>query len=80
MQYLNAVLWDSYHEEAQDDGPEVLLTPKISVISETWQRDVCEKLGLEFHSIIRHSTNIVGELCGYESSMTENIVGDGNCL
>ena len=42
---------------------------------------MCEKLGLEFHSTIRQPTNIVGELlCGYEPSMTENIVGDGNCI
>ena len=42
---------------------------------------MCEKLGLEFHSAIRQFTNIVGELlCGSELSMSENIVGDGDCL
>ena len=48
MQYLNAVLTDSYPENVQDDAPEILLTPNISIILETWQRDMCEKLGFEF--------------------------------
>ena len=42
MQYLNAVLWDSYPENAQDEGPEILLTPKISLISENG-REICVK-------------------------------------
>ena len=41
-----------------------------------YQREICEKLGPEFDSPISQPNNIVGELlCGYEHSMTENILG-----
>ena len=51
-EYLNAVLWDLLPENSLDDSPE------------RWQRDMCEKLGLGFHSTIWQPSNIVGELLG----------------
>ena len=80
MQYLNTMLWEtlSNTDTLPNPCPEC---PQIVVIDESWQRSMCNFLGLTFDLVSKQPSNIVGRLLrDFEPYETDDIVGDGNCL
>ena len=76
------MLWETFDEKDQtiiiDAYPD---DPKITVIDENWQRSKCAILGITFDSVNKQPSDLVGQpLSKYETELTENIKGDGNCL
>ena len=82
MQYLNTMLWESFHDAVPLRNPyDTPMDPKINVIDENWQRSKCDMLAISFESVCRQPSSIVGQsLSGFEPFETEHIEGDGNCL
>ena len=81
MEHLNKVLWDTFPENGFHKGPEIEREPKTSVIPTTWQIEMCQKLGVLYHSPLKQPANIVEHsLSGYQPWETESIIGNGNCL
>ena len=59
----------------------VTKSPVIAVIDETWQRQKCSILGLEFHLVSKQPKHFVNQHLNnynFQSWETEDIVGDGN--
>ena len=55
--------------------------PWIAPITEMWQQQKCDLLGIPFHYPSIHPTTLVGQLlCNYQPWETASIEGDGNCF
>ena len=56
-------------------------TPKITVLSTEWRKNMCERLGLVYQHSIIQPLNLVGERISYnKAGDTESIQADGNCF
>ena len=82
MQYLNTMLWESFHDAVPLRNPyDTPMDPRINVTDEIWQRSKCDMLGISFESVCRQPYSSVGKLLsGFEPWEAEHIEGDGNCL
>ena len=82
MEYLNTMLWETFHKKDQTIITDVYTDdPKITVIDENWQRSKCAILGITFDSVSKQPSDLIGQpLSKYEPELTENIKGDCNCL
>ena len=81
MQYSNTMIWEILSDTDTHLPDPCADFPKIVVIDESWQRSMCNSIGLNFYSDSKQPSNIAGLLLrDYEPYETDDIVGDGNCL
>ena len=82
MEYLDRILWGSFPDDCSNIGPQFEQEmPRIAPITEMWQQQKCDLLGIPFHSPSIHPTTVAGHLlCNYQPWETTSIEGDGNCF